>query len=208
MNLGFREPNQYRRARGCPVLSSGTLGSLMFVSQLSKEMRSELAESRPTVIVIDNRLLVRTCIVKALQSAMLELEVLGFASIGDLSTTTARDVRLVVLHMEPRTIDDPVVQALTQLENAFPRVPLALIADGEDAAMGAEALRQGVKGFLTTSTPLEVTIAAIRLLLAGGAYCPQLLGEEHEKTSSLQHSERSESSISGINRLPRLPPAM
>ena len=78
MNLGSRGANQYRRARRCPVSSSGTLGFLMLVSQVSKETRSELVGSRPTVIVIDNRLLVRTCIVKALQSAMLDLEVLEF----------------------------------------------------------------------------------------------------------------------------------
>ena len=184
----------------------GTLGAVMFVSQTSKERRGELAESRPTVIVIDHRLLVRTCIVKALQSAMFDLEVLGFSSIGDSSTTTAQDVRLVALHIGTRAIDDPVVEALAYLENAFPRVPLALIADCDDAAMGSEALRQGVKGFLTTSTPLEVTIAAIRLLLAGGVYCPQLLGAEHGKTSSSKHSDGPESSIAGADRLQRSPP--
>jgi DNA-binding NarL/FixJ family response regulator len=173
----------------------------MLVSQVSKETRSELVGSRPTVIVIDNRLLVRTCIVKALQSAMLDLEVLGYSSVSESSATAAQHVRLVALHIDTRTIDQPVVQALTQLQHAFPATPLALISDCEDGAIASEALRHGVKGYLTTSTPLEVTIAAIRLLLAGGVYCPQLVGETHERTAGSKPSETSENSGAGGNGL-------
>jgi DNA-binding NarL/FixJ family response regulator len=181
---------------------------LMLISQVSKETRSELVGSRPTVIVFDNRLLVRTCIVKALQSAMLDLEVLGFSSVSEANTTAGRHVRLVALHIEARRTDEPVVEAWTQLQHAFPTTPLALISDCEDAAIASEALRHGVKGFLTTSTPLEVTIAAIRLLLAGGVYCPQLVGETQERTASSKPSEKSDSSRAGGNALGHSPNQM
>jgi DNA-binding NarL/FixJ family response regulator len=199
MNVGSRGANQYRRARRCPVSSSGTLGFLMLVSQVSKETRSELVGSRPTVIVIDNRLLVRTCVVKALQSAMLDLEVLGVSSVSESSTAPARHVLLIALHIATRTMDEPVLRALTQLQHAFPATPLALISDCEDAPLGSEALRHGVKGYLTTSTPLEVTVAAIRLLLAGGVYCAQPVGERHDRTASAKQPEKSESSRAGSN---------
>ena len=66
-------------------------------------------------------------------------------------------------------------------------------------SLGSEALRHGVKGYLTTSTPLEVTVAAIRLLLAGGVYCAQPVGERHDRTASAKQPEKSESSRAGSN---------
>lgn len=60
-------------------------------------------------------------------------------------------------------------------------VPLALFADATDLPLVENAVREfALSGYIPTSTGLELASAAIRLILAGKGYFPELRHQGHE----------------------------
>jgi hypothetical protein len=58
--------------------------------------------------------------------------------------------------------------------------PAAFKADpATDEATASSAMRRGVRGFFPTSIPVEVAIAGLRLVLAGGVYRPLPIDASH-----------------------------
>jgi DNA-binding NarL/FixJ family response regulator len=49
---------------------------------------------------------------------------------------------------------------------------VALLSNRDDEATAAAVMRRGVRGFLPSSIPVEVAVAGLRLVLAGGVYRP------------------------------------
>jgi DNA-binding NarL/FixJ family response regulator len=66
------------------------------------------------------------------------------------------------------------VEEITQ---HFGEVSIVGIAEPSDSRIGIDAVRLGLKGCVLTSQHIEVAIAAIRLVLAGGSYVPSELIE-------------------------------
>jgi len=49
---------------------------------------------------------------------------------------------------------------------------VALLSNRDDEATATAAMQRGVRGFLPSSIPIEVAVAGLRLVLAGGVYRP------------------------------------
>lgn len=94
-----------------------------------------------------------------------------------LERASVEDVRLIALDVAGGSIACAgVQQQLTRIARAFPQAPIALLSNTDDIPMASQALRLGVKGFFTTTLPIEIAIAGLRLVLAGGIFCPHPLG--------------------------------
>jgi len=95
------------------------------------------------------------------------------ATTDDLNRTLGRDVRLVMLDVGDKLVADPAIEYdLTLLAESVPQAAIALLSDRDDEETASEAMRWGVRGFFPTSTPLEIAIAGVRLILAGAVYRP------------------------------------
>lgn len=53
--------------------------------------------------------------------------------------------------------------------------PILLISENDDPDQALQALRAGFAGFFPATQPAEMLIAAVRLVLAGGRFCPPSL---------------------------------
>jgi DNA-binding NarL/FixJ family response regulator len=69
-------------------------------------------------------------------------------------------------------IEPPIEDDLAILAEAFPHVPVVLLSNRDDEATASAAMRWGVRGFFSTSITVEVALAGLRLVLAGGVYRP------------------------------------
>jgi len=144
-----------------------------------------LHESRksPVLVIIEHHMLARTCILSMLKREFPGFEIVEMATTADLSRISERDVRLVALNIRDKPIVDPAVEdELTLLERSCPNASIALLTSRDDEATASAAMQRGVRGFFPTSIPVEVAIAGLRLVLAGGVYRPLPILKETDTT--------------------------
>ena len=134
---------------------------------------SQESPGTPALVIVEHQVLMRTLIVNTFKREFTGFEVIDMATTNDLDRTLGRDVRLVVLDIGDKLVADPTVEYdLTLLAESFPQAAIALLSDHDDEETTSEAMRWGVRGFFPTSTPLEIAIAGLRLILAGAVYRP------------------------------------
>ncbi|SFJ44657.1 response regulator transcription factor [Bradyrhizobium sp. Gha] len=127
----------------------------------------------PVLVIIEPLLLPRTCILSVLRRELDELEILDMATVQSLGCASARDVRLVVLSIAGKSIGDPSVEDdLAFVAECCPNAAVAVLSNHDDEPTVQAAMQRGVRGFLSTSLPIEIAIAGLRLVLVGGVYRP------------------------------------
>jgi DNA-binding NarL/FixJ family response regulator len=127
----------------------------------------------PVVVLIEPLTLIRTCILSILRRELTGFEIFDMAAPQSLDCTSARDVRLVVLSIGDKPIDDPSVEEdIALVLTCCSSGAVALVSNRDDEDTALAAMRRSVRGFFPTTLPIEVAIAGLRLVLAGGVYRP------------------------------------
>jgi DNA-binding NarL/FixJ family response regulator len=127
----------------------------------------------PVIVIINDQVLPRSCIVNILKRELAGFEIAEMATTGDLNGLSGRDVRLIAFNMGDAEIADPSVEdRLALIEELCPNAHVALLSNRDDEATAEAAMQRGVRGFLPSSIPVEVAVAGLRLVLAGGVYRP------------------------------------
>ena len=138
----------------------------------SAERLNESLQS-PVLALIEPLTLTRTCILSILRQELASLEIVDMETTRSLDDVSARDVRLVTLSIGDKPLDDAAVEDdLVLVAECCPSASIALISNRDDEATALAAMQRGVRGFFPTSLPIEVAVAGLRLVLAGGVYRP------------------------------------
>jgi DNA-binding NarL/FixJ family response regulator len=134
---------------------------------------------QPVLLIIEPLILTRTCILNILRRELPGFEIIEMATTDSLDCASGRDVRLAVLSTGDKSILDPSLERdLAVLVEHCPNAPIALLSNRDDEATALAAMHRGVRGFFPTSIPLEVAVAGLHLVLAGGVYRPlPIIGE-------------------------------
>lgn len=143
----------------------------------------------PVLVIIEPLTLTRTCIISILRRELPGFEIVEMATTDNLGLVSGRDVRLVTLNIGNRSVVDPSVEDdLVLFEDVCPNASIALLSNRDDEASALAAMHRGVRGFFPTSIPVELAVAGLRLVLAGGVYRPlPIIG--HNGTPSPEQSE-------------------
>ena len=127
----------------------------------------------PVLLIIDPLTLARTCILHILRQELIGFEIVEMATTDNLGCATGRDVRLAALSIGDKSLADPSVAGdLALLADCHPNASIALFCNRDDEASALAALHRGIRGFFPTSIPVELAVAGLRLVLAGGVYRP------------------------------------
>jgi DNA-binding NarL/FixJ family response regulator len=127
----------------------------------------------PVLVIIEPLTLTRTCILSILRRELAGFEIIEMATTDSLDFASGRDIRLAVLSTGDKSIADPsVVDDLALLVDYCPNASIALLSNRDDEGTALAAMHRGVRGFFPTSIPVEVALAGLRLVLAGGVYRP------------------------------------
>jgi len=141
------------------------------------EKKQRRMRSLPTMIIVAKHTLARTCVVKFLAHELAGWDFIDMASTAELAKAIGRDVALIDL--AERAIDGPtLLDDLLAAQTHFPAASIALLSNRDDILMESEAIKMGVRGFFTSSLPVEIALAGVRLVLAGGVFCPHPLGAQ------------------------------
>lgn len=143
----------------------------------------------PVLVIIEPLTLTRTCIVSILRRELTGFEIVEMSTTDNLGLMSGQHVRLVALNIGDKSIVDPSVEDdLALLEDFHPNASIALLSNRDDEASALAAMHRGVRGFFPTSIPVELAVAGLRLVLAGGVYRPlPIIG--HNGTPSAEQSE-------------------
>ena len=116
------------------------------------------------------------------------------ATTSGLSWFSGRDIRLIALNIGDKEITDPSIEvSLAFLAEFCPKASVALLSNRDDEVTISAAMQRGVRGFFPKSIPVEVAIAGLRLVLAGGAYRPlPIVGQNGASSLSIGTPRRSQ----------------
>jgi DNA-binding NarL/FixJ family response regulator len=133
------------------------------------------AVSELTVALIDRRALYRECFAKCLRALQRVGTVLPYGSVSEWSAAAAagRSNGALVLYCvgSKRATEPEVVRDIGVLARAE-STPAILMSDNEDPDQILGALDNGARGYIPTSTSLDVVVEALRLVGAGGIFAP------------------------------------
>lgn len=148
------------------------------MSVLFSADQHEVFCERPSIVIVDRYLLSRSCLARIFRCELPEFDIQDIATSSELSSVTGRQIRLVVLNVESCAMtDERVLESLSCLRRSLPDGPIMLLTQIEEStisdAMISDVARAGVRGYITDSAPVEIALAALRLVIAGGVYFPR-----------------------------------
>jgi DNA-binding NarL/FixJ family response regulator len=148
------------------------------------------SQKTPVIVIMEDEVLARTCAVNILKRELVGFEIAEMITTGDLNWLSGRDVRLIAFNIGDKQISAPSIEERLQLiEEACPNAYVALLSNRDDEATAAAAMQRGIRGFFPTSIGVEVAIAGLRLVLAGGVYRPLPIVKPNDATSLRTRSE-------------------
>ena len=120
--------------------------------------------------------------------------------VDELRRSIAHDpapaLALIDLHMPGSSGHEHLLETIRGL----PGVPVVVLSGSEDPALVRELLELGVQGFIPKAYSPDVMLSAVRLVLSGGVYVPQMLlgevaattrGSPGEKAASVEERLRT-----------------
>jgi len=124
-------------------------------------------------LIVDDHPLIRAALAQVIRDLDPAAQVDG---VGDCTTGLQRaaegdepDLVVLDLHLPGAPAGLEAVRAWRQ---RFPALPLVVLSADQDRATVLAALGAGAAGFIPKSTPHEVMVGALRLVLDGGRYLP------------------------------------
>jgi DNA-binding NarL/FixJ family response regulator len=141
------------------------------ITSSTKQLNGSL--HMPVLVIIEPLVFSRTCILNILRRELDEFEILDMSTVRSLDGASPHDVRLVVLSIADKPIDHPSVEDdLAAIAECCPDASIAVLSNHDDEPTALAAMQRGVRGFLSTSLPIEIALAGLRLVLVGGVYRP------------------------------------
>jgi DNA-binding NarL/FixJ family response regulator len=139
------------------------------------EVPSFKSSDTETIVVIDQRVLIRDCLVHCLRTANPSCIVMAFASVRNwLAAANEHPTpAVIVLCVQDRKpVESQIGGELSILAGHGIDVPIVIISDAEDMNNVVAALEGGARGYIPTSVTLDVAVEAMRLVEAGGTFAP------------------------------------
>jgi DNA-binding NarL/FixJ family response regulator len=164
--------------------------------------RAEHAQKklRVSIALIDPKPLTRRSIAEILATAFPEHEIIEASTCEELLDVESRRIgepNLVVVYIRSTGLSAPSVQtALELLRVRLPDAPTVVLSDRDDLDQVNRALTHGVRGYIPTAVEIEVAVAALRLISAGGIFVPsealRSAAAKHDSDSNRERRGRSD----------------
>lgn len=161
-------------------------------ARLKRDARDiEQEASDTSIIVVDERVLIRDCFARSLQAKCGNHNVLSFATVEEWVAAAADHARaavIIVCAQGRRWSRAEIERAIATLSRAEMSAPIVIVSDAEDVDHILEAIKGGARGYIPTSLTLDVAAEAVRLVEAGGTFVPACSLTAPRETPGLQKS--------------------
>jgi DNA-binding NarL/FixJ family response regulator len=122
------------------------------------------------IIVVHGNPLRGDCLTRTL-AAELKVVVLGMRTVDDLASAVNAKPVLVILDIRDLSLKDlRVTGDVGRIRTFFPEAAVAVISDKFDTPEVMEANSLGLRAYISSAEKLDIVVAAVHLILAGGKY--------------------------------------
>jgi len=123
-----------------------------------------------TLLFLDTLRLSRDCLTEAIAEHCPDLHVMGLHPKDFDAEALNADVALIILNLHDAPLGAASRLALQGSSETPP--PLLVITNKEESAASIEAMQDIIAGLVRADAHIELLMAAIRLVMAGGRYYP------------------------------------
>ena len=122
------------------------------------------------IVVMRDNILRRDCLARILASE-LNAVVHGAESADAIASLALACPSLIIFDIgEKSLMGSAIIEEICRLRSGYFDAALTIVSDCVDADIASEAVSLGLNGLISSAETLDVTIAALRLILAGGTY--------------------------------------
>ncbi|ACB26574.1 DNA-binding NarL/FixJ family response regulator [Methylobacterium sp. PvP062] len=141
------------------------------------EQRDQSRGRSSRIVIIDRRQLVGRCLAASLSEADRQTSFEVFADIESWKRQKPFVPASVVVLCRPdgnltETEWTEITRELAFLQGEAGAPPVAVISDGENLDQIVRIIKLGVKGYIPTTTSVDIALQALQLVQAGGVYIP------------------------------------
>jgi DNA-binding NarL/FixJ family response regulator len=178
-----------------PVENALSLAQRPKTGERTKEigpLEAGSAEADGFIAVIESRTFMRECIRRSVQSAF-PLPVLTYSTAIEFGQQHLLTSPQLIIFSWMEDNKEASTNALKVLCELAPRIPVVVLANNHDAELARTAICYGAKGYIPVTMGFEITIEAVRFVLAGGTYAPMdcVLGRDRPGDAPSQHPPTS-----------------
>lgn len=124
------------------------------------------------ILVVDDHPLMAEAIKLALLALDRTAQIDSAASLSEAYATAERAPEPELVLFDLGLPDCAGLEGLQRFRQRFPALPVVVVSGTSDAASIVGALDLGAMGFIPKTSPPDVLIGAVRLVLSGGIYVP------------------------------------
>lgn len=127
------------------------------------------------ILYVERKAFFRECVSKALSSFYSDARILSWATVKECCSANIAPmtVAFVLYGVEQMGRQHPDLDdELAQLSEAFPSSPVILLSDVDTIDQVLRAIKKGVRGFIQTSSTLDLAVEATQVVRAGGSFVP------------------------------------
>ena len=136
-----------------------------------------VAPKASAVAIIDQSRLRRECLKLALGLHLPQWRIAEHGSADELIRLAQAGENVDLVLLGAATAEHVDLRELEAVRDAFPELPVVVVAENGSPQRARQILNAGAKGFLPASLSLKVLVGALDLVLAGGVYVPSSLIE-------------------------------
>ena len=132
--------------------------------------KSEAADIRRSILFLDELRLTRDCMTELLQEQCPQMTIIGMPCAEYGGSQMARDADLIIFNLHR----DTIVSAMRKIasDGSPTPAPILFIATHDLRTQAMTAVEQGAAGLISSNSPIEILLATINLIIAGGRYFP------------------------------------
>jgi DNA-binding NarL/FixJ family response regulator len=123
------------------------------------------------IAVMESRGFLRECIRRSMQSAF-SLPIVTCSSLSELELGLKDASAAIVIVSWMEVGNEANTNVLNALSELVPNVPVIVLAQKNDIDLARTAIRHGAKGYIPCTLGFDITVEAVRFVLAGGTYVP------------------------------------
>jgi DNA-binding NarL/FixJ family response regulator len=155
------------------------------------------------ILIVDDHPLIREALRHVLTVLDARLDLLEAQNCAEaLAAANANsDLDLVLLDLALPDVDG--FQALSQLRERHPGVPVVVLSASEQPEIVMHAIDAGAMGFIPKTSSNQLLLNALRLVLSGGVYLPLEVLHQHQGTPEHALLRAAEAGKSGEALTPR-----
>jgi len=157
-----------------PPENALALTTLLKTGERSQEIgrfEAYSAEADGFIAVIESRTFIRECIRRSVQSAF-PLPVLTYSTAIELEQQHLVTSPKLIIFSWVEGNKEASINTLKVLSELAPSIPVIVLAYNNEAELARTAICHGAKGYIPVTMGFEITIEAVRFVLAGGTYAP------------------------------------